>query len=231
MLTLLERDLPSVPNFFRNWYPVFLMPFLYKEVEVLAGYIGDWGLTRPVQQLEVAIFGGHPSIYLSEVIDSVFLSEYLHFCYLSHVLMVPAIAGYFYAIQNRAAFHELLLLFTVNCLVSYFFFSLYPVDSPFYLFASLDAKFSGYPFYDLVHYVADRGGARGGAFPSCHVSVTTVVWLVLWKWKRAAAVGLLPIMSGLVFATVYGRFHYVLDVLAGFFVAMTVVWLCRRLLI
>jgi membrane-associated phospholipid phosphatase len=74
----------------------------------------------------------------------------------------------------------------------------------------------------LVHFVSDRGGARGGAFPSAHTSVACIVWLVAWTRDRHLAYWLTPLVGGILVATIYGRFHYVLDVVAGVLLAVTV---------
>jgi hypothetical protein len=74
-----------------------------------------------------------------------------------------------------------------------------------------------------------RGGARGGAFPSAHVSGALVVSLVAWRHQRRLAYLLVPITAGVVIATVYGRFHYALDTLAGAGLAIAVVAAYRYL--
>ena len=58
--------LPAAVRFLHDWYPIFLFPVLYKEVEWLAMAFGDWRLTEVLQQIEVAAFNGHPSLYLSQ---------------------------------------------------------------------------------------------------------------------------------------------------------------------
>jgi membrane-associated phospholipid phosphatase len=52
-------------------------------------------------------------------------------------------------------------------------------------------------------------------FPSGHTMITTVVLLVAWKRARRVFWFLLPIGTGLVLSTVYCRYHYGVDVLAG----------------
>jgi membrane-associated phospholipid phosphatase len=220
-LRRLPKGLSPILEFFRYWYPIFLFPLLYKEVEFLAADFGNWGLTEPIRQLEVTLFAGHPSLYLSELLPWWPLSEVLHFCYISHVLLLPALAGYWYH-TNRSAFYELLFLVTVTISSSYLFFILFPVDSPYYLAPPLKEPLSSHFFYQLVHFVSDRGGARGGAFPSTHVSMTTVLWLTAWVRQRPIALWATPVALGLIFATVYGRFHYVLDVIAGLALAAAV---------
>jgi membrane-associated phospholipid phosphatase len=230
-LRSLPPRLPAVMGFLRDWYPAIAFPFLYKEVEPLARAAGNWSLTLPLQRLEASLFLGQPSRYLSERLPSVLLSESLHFCYLSYILLVPVIGGIWYFRSHpkgRAAFHELLFLVSVTYAVSYLFYSLFPVDSPFYLSAPPGPPFEGHFFYDLVHFLSSRGGARGGAFPSSHVSVSTVVLLVAWRRQRSWLAWLLPIYAGLVFATVFGRFHYAVDVLAGWTLALAIVATYRR---
>ena len=226
-LRFLPERLPALAQFFRDWYPAIAFPVFYREVELLANAFGNWGLTAPLQRLEVGLFRGHPSHYLSEHLDSVVFSEYLHFCYFSYLWLFPVVAGIWYFTGKRSAFQELIFLVSITFATSYVFYILFPVDSPFYLSEPLREPLSGNFFYELVHFVAARGGARGGAFPSSHVSISTVIVLVTMKYQPRWLSWLLPIYFGLVFATVYGRFHYALDVVAGWALAFSVVGLYR----
>ena len=228
-LLMLNRAKPSsgILRVMRDWHPLMLFPLLYKEVELLAPVLGDWRLTAAIPAWESALFAGQPSLYLSERLAFVPLSEYLHFCYLSYAVVIPSVAAYWYVSRREAAFGELLLLLTTVLLGSYLFFILLPVDSPYYLSPRLGPPLSGHFFFDLVHQVSARGGARGGAFPSAHVSGAVVVSLVAWRHQRRLAYLLVPITVSVMIATVYGRFHYVLDALAGAALAIAVVMAYR----
>jgi membrane-associated phospholipid phosphatase len=230
-LLILNRGIPAagILGVIRDWHPLLLFPLLYKEVELLAAAMGDWRLTSAIPGWESALFAGQPSLYLSERLAFVPLSEYLHFCYLSHVIVIPAVAAYWYVSGRRAAFGELLLMLSTVLLGSYLFFILLPVDSPYYLSERLGPPLSGHFFIDLVHQMSARGGARGGAFPSAHVSGAVVVSLVAWRHQRRLAYLLIPFAGSVMIATVYGRFHYVLDALAGAALAIAVVVAYRYL--
>lgn len=223
----LPERLPAIAQFFRDWYPAIAFPIFYQEVDLLAGAFGNWTLTESLRRLEVGLFRGHPSHYLSEHLDWVVLSEYLHFCYFSYLWLFPVIGGIWYFTGKRSAFQELIFLVTVTFATSYVFYILFPVDSPFYLSEALRDPLAGNFFHDLVHALASRGGARGGAFPSSHVSISTVILLVTLKYQPRWLYWLVPIYLGLVFATVYGRFHYAVDVFAGWALAFAVVGLYR----
>ena len=209
-------------KFLHDWYPVLVFPLLYKEVEFLAAAFGDWGLSQPIRSLEANLFQGHPSLYLSEQWSWVPLSEYLHFCYFSFMVMLPVVGGYWYGRGQLLAFRELLLLAGVAFYGSYLFFILFPVDSPFYLADPPDGPIADYFFYNLVHEISSLGGARGGAFPSTHMTVSIIVLGVAWKRQRRIAYLLLPMVLGVAVATVYGRFHYLLDTIAGVALGVTI---------
>ncbi len=56
-------------------------------------------------------------------------------------------------------------------------------------------------------------------FPSGHTMMTTVVLLVAFRRERRIFWILLPFAVGLILSTVYCRYHYVVDVLAGLVLA------------
>lgn len=226
LLPFAPKRLPGPVQLIRDWYPVPLFLLFYKEVEVFAGCFGNWGLTEIIRQAEEHVFRGQPSIFLIERYNWAVLSEYLHFCYFFHNIQILLIGGYWYA-TRRPVFREMLFLLSAVLCLSYIFYILYPVDSPFYLADAPGGPVAGHFFYQLVHFVADRGGARGGAFPSSHVSVSLVIWLTAWYRQRRLALILSPITLGLVVATVYGRFHYVMDLIAGFGLALLIVGFYR----
>jgi membrane-associated phospholipid phosphatase len=55
------------------------------------------------------------------------------------------------------------------------------------------------------------------------VSGAIVMMLVAWRHQRRLAYLLAPIIVGLMVATVYGRFHYVLDTAAGLVLGLAAV--------
>jgi membrane-associated phospholipid phosphatase len=227
VLTFLILSRPAGPRsgwarFLADWYPAFLFLPLYKEVEVLAAALGNWSLTRTVQAAELGLFGAHLSIRLSQQYPYLWLSEALHLCYLSYVVLIPAVGGYWYFTGRREAFQQMLFLVAIGYFVSYLFFICYPVDSPYYLFNSLSGPLAQGRIFRLVHFVSDRAGARGGAFPSSHVTISTLVLLTAWARQRSLGYILLPSVVGIYVATVYGRFHYGVDVIAGWLLALAV---------
>lgn len=60
-------------------------------------------------------------------------------------------------------------------------------------------------------------------FPSGHVEVTLIVLFFAWKYHRPLFWFLLPVGATMVFATIYLRYHYVVDVVAGAVLALVII--------
>lgn len=70
---------------------------------------------------------------------------------------------------------------------------------------------------------------RRNCFPSGHTMVTIAVLVEAARRSRRTFLGFLPFALGLVLATVAGRYHYVVDVLAGIALVVLVVGAARAL--
>ena len=78
----------------------------------------------------------------------------------------------------------------------------------------------------IAHDVVPRSRGSDGRSPrplSCGRDGAVVVSLVAWRHQRRLAYLLVPITGSVIIATVYGRFHYVLEMLAGAAIAIVVV--------
>ena len=80
-------------------------------------------------------------------------------------------------------------------------------------------------FFGLVRGAQDIGEFPTAAFPSSHVSITTILLILAFKESRALGFCLLPISLLLYGATVYIQAHYVIDAIVGFITAFPVYFL------
>jgi len=71
--------------------------------------------------------------------------------------------------------------------------------------------------------------SRRNCFPSGHTMVTIAVLVEAARRSRGTSLGFLPFALGLVLATVFCRYHYVVDVLAGLVLAFVVGGLARAI--
>jgi len=128
-------------------------------------------------------------------------------------------------------FDDLLFTSAVAYYISYLGFILFPVEGPrFALVSSYQVEINGGFFTSLAHGLIDVAGIRGGAMPSSHVAVALVVLVYARRHHRILYYVLSPLIASLLISTVYGRFHYISDVVAGLLVGGGSILLCDRLI-
>lgn len=212
----------------RSLLPILLFPLLYHGTGRLNIGLPVWVLDLPLESLEVSLFHGHPSLYLSRLAPWLLLSEFLHLSYVSFYLLVPCLPlALFLERRERLQSYVVFMICTCFsvCLVSFIWF---PVTSPLYKFPHIGPPLSKGFFMRFAHAISGRGGVVGGAFPSSHAALTVLNLLLAARWERRVFwVTLVPSL-GLLVATVYGRYHYALDTIAGTLLGVLVCALLGR---
>lgn len=204
----------------RAWLPLLLGPFLYWELRWLIPGLGHAHQDAMVIAWEHSLFPSDPSRTLAERFYHPAASELLHFAYASYygiVLVPPALL---YLRAKREEYAQTLLTLSLVYAVCFITFMLFPVDGPRFLHGPAAAPPG--PIRDAVLSLLDSASARGTAFPSSHVAAAVVASVCALRFQpwigRLAAV----LTALLIVGTVYGGFHYGVDVLAGLIVGALV---------
>jgi membrane-associated phospholipid phosphatase len=77
------------------------------------------------------------------------------------------------------------------------------------------APLEGGTLTSAIEFIERFGRVHGGAFPSAHVAGSMVALLAARRYKAWLFWICLPFFLSMCVATVYGRYHYIADVLAG----------------
>lgn len=204
-----------------SWMPLLLIFYFYQSAGVLSRSLHSKTFDNCIIDFEKKIFGKYyPCLWLSDQLDFYWLSEYLHFCYFSYFLLLYGIPFYFYIHQQYYLFYQFEYAQLLVLLPSFLMHSLVPVLSPRTIYEKIPDALRRGPLYRLVHHAVTMGSAEGTAFPSTHVGTGTLVILVSLYFHTPFFLMVIPIALGLVLATIYGRFHYVVDLIAGVVMAL-----------
>lgn len=212
-----RRPLPSGrwARLLRIVYPVALTPALYAELAALNRILTDGYLDATVQAWEAALFGGQPSVWLSSTLPWFPLSEFLHLGYVAYYLIVPIALVGVYVTRGSAAVHRAAFAVAATFYLCYIVFTFFPVAGPRYAFDPIAGPLSEGTLYGLVHSILEGGSSKGTAFPSSHIAASAAAILAAgredarWFWLL-----LVPELA-LAVGTVFGRFHYAIDAVAG----------------
>ena len=117
--------------------------------------------------------------------------------------------------------------YSIGYVISIFF----PVEAPFFgmRWLQLPALVGG-PATGLIDFIEKWGRVRGGAFPSGHVLGSFVALLGAWCYRRRLFWVFLPCFIAMCVSTIYGRYHYIADILAGILVGAVAFILAKRLM-
>jgi membrane-associated phospholipid phosphatase len=220
MLFVLPRLRPTGwPAFVRDWIPVLLPPLFYAEVARLNQVLGSGYHDRAIQAIEGALFvssaGVQPGAALRTLMPWPAVGEYLHFSYFAYYLLLPLLAGVLYYRGGIREFRYVVTTVLATFYVCFLCFILFPVAGPWYRLPHPSPRAIGEFFPHLVHLVLARAASKGAAFPSSHVAVAVVIWLLAWRFARRVFWLFAAIVPTLVIGTIYGGFHYAIDVAAG----------------
>lgn len=223
LVLLTRRESGPVGRTFRELYPLFLLPALYSELDILNA--GTTPVHDPtVQHWELLLFGTQISREWWQMAPSRFWSTLLHAAYLSYYLIISAPALYFAWRGDRAAVRRFVLVVMVTFVLCYLIFIFFPVAGPYYTFPRPAAWFTDNLPARLVYQALATGSSFGAAFPSSHVAAALAATLSAARVSRTLGLLLLVPTLLLTVGVVYCQMHYGVDALAGLAIGGLVAW-------
>jgi membrane-associated phospholipid phosphatase len=177
--------------------------------------------------LDLRLFGGSANVWLERFARPA-LTELLSACYLLFfpLLLVSCVRYFFWHKERLEGFFA--GLFTVYG-VGFLGYLLVPAAGPYLAFPELfDVPLLGGPITRLNQTLVAAGSNRVDVFPSLHCAVSTYILAYSFRHQRREFWLLLLPIAGLCVATLYLRYHYLVDVLSGFLLAGLGLCIARR---
>lgn len=227
-LVLIAWRFANPLRFARDWIPLGLLLFAYRQM--------DW-FTDPPRRIDLETLwrGWDTKLlvdwHLQAAIESAgpLIPELLELCYLLIYAVGPLTVAALYLTHRREYVDRALLLTLGGTLLSYAFFPYFPTAPPRAIFAMpTPAVQTALRHVNL--WIVNGAGIGSSVFPSAHVSgaFSAAFALILylpraskWKWGVLVYAGVVAI------ATVYGRYHYAADAVAGIGVSLVALGLAN----
>jgi membrane-associated phospholipid phosphatase len=197
---------------------------IYKSANELQQVFFSWQDDR-VLALEKAILGFQPLVDVQKYYSPA-LNEWMFFVYVAYVVIYPLLGAIIFFKHGEDANEDYLFQLGLVNLVCGLGFVLFPVASPMnwgkirtLLTEPLTAGFFG----SVAEWIRVNVHQPGGSIPSPHCAVATVMWFMSLKYTRRGFLWLAPIMLSLYVSTVYGRFHYLTDMIVGIAAGLLVI--------
>lgn len=224
-----EATASSVVGVVRDWFPFAFFLFSYELLRlsifpsVLPGDRDGWLLA-----IDRSFFGETPAVFLERFIRPA-LTDVLVAAYSLHLVLPPALAIWLYQVDRRL-FRFFLLTIMVIGVLGPIGYATVPGVGPKRAFPELFHQGLDGGLYVPVHEALEAVRFPRDVFPSLHVGISSIV--LFFAYRRRRAVGhalLLPVTLNWI-STIYLRYHYAIDVVAGWAVAALAILIAWGLL-
>lgn len=215
----------------RDWVPLALLLTAYREMDLFS--VTDKARILENQWLlwdRVYLYDRGFSEWV-EVLGPVFptLLE------LSYVLVYSVgflAVGALYIARRPHRVDQFLIVYLTGTVLSYALFPFFPSDPPRVVFAGADLPGYLTPIRRFNLALVGGYGIHSSVFPSAHVSAAFSAAWGLVKFlpeHRGAGLAMAVYAASVAIATVYGRYHYGVDALAGIAVSLIALAVAARM--
>jgi membrane-associated phospholipid phosphatase len=244
--TLRGRTASKFIRIIHDWYiapAVFLtfkqLYYLIKPIHLGADY-DDWLILA-----DRWLFGVDPTVWLYRFAHPV-ITEVLMIAYTLFYLLFLIIGYEFYRRGERATFHLFMFTCVYGFLLSYLGYFTLPAVGPRFTihdFAALERELPGLWLTPHLRWFVNVGESipmgvpndvaialtQRDVFPSGHTMMTLVLIYYAWHYRERVRWFVTVTGALLIVATVYQRYHYVVDLIAGSLFMLFCVWSAPRL--
>jgi len=202
--------------FYNIIFPILCVLLIFDSLEWVVHYINPEDVDPVLIKLDYMIFGNHPTIMLEKVMNPL-LTDLLQISYTSYYFIPISFGIVLFLNGQKREFNRTLFLILFCFYLSYLGYILFPALGPRFTIDHLQSvKFQGLLITEPIQELLNRlEGIKRDAFPSGHTAVTLVVLYLAYRFDQRFFRIFLPIVVSLIFSTVYCRYHYVVDVIAG----------------
>jgi membrane-associated phospholipid phosphatase len=214
----------------RDWLPLVAVILAYREMDWFTPAYHDHHLEATWIVWDRQLLHQFGLQRLIELPGPI-IAWILEFSYLLVYTVGPFSLAVLYCLHKTERSQQFLLLYLVGTLFSYGCFPYFPSEPPRTVYPGADMPTILTWFRKSNLSVVGNYGIHSSVFPSAHVSSAFSAAFGMLRAlpeRRSFGIGLLIYGSLVAIATVYGRYHYAVDAVAGVGIAVLARQLTRR---
>jgi membrane-associated phospholipid phosphatase len=234
LLLWLSRNMENpVVDFIRAFYPLAAMLFFYKEIGLLVHQYFDWTLDEGLIAVddELGMIGRRVWNFQQFYPPVRLLNEFFSVGYSFYFILMPLSALVIYFKAPLEKFRAFMFSLSLTYYLCYLLFIFLPAESPRFYMPGLRNALQGYWVADWLQAAVEKNAFPGGSFPSSHIAASIICIMAypyLGRFKNLVLFLTIALFAG----TIYGRYHYFVDVAAGAVVGTAIYfggpWLEKR---
>jgi len=221
-----------------RWYCYLIILLIFKEIYRMVHPIHSTDYDQLLIAIDRWMFGVNPTQWIGQFAHP-FLTEVLQIAYFSYYILFIILGVELYRRYAIQDFDKAAFMIVYGFYLSYIgYFALPGVGPRFTLhdFSSLETDLPGLWLTPFLRSIINAGESipqshidamnlvQRDVFPSGHTQLTIIVMTLGFRYRLKARWLLLALGSLLIVATVYLRYHYVVDLIAGASLAWFTLW-------
>lgn len=211
----------KILKFLRVFLGVVFALVVYENLQVAIYHIS------PVDQDAALLFYDQLFFYKGNLFVSLqsyihpLLTEWLNFAYISFFFYLPIFGMYFFIKDNLVEWARLTFILILCLFVGYILYIFFPAVGPGVYFSELFNKnLDGSFITNMTNVIVNTQGYAKGTFPSLHIACSTIYIYFAYRNSKILFWFFAPVIISLWVSTVYLRHHYIIDVFAGYCLAI-----------
>ncbi|MFC2085039.1 phosphatase PAP2 family protein [Bacteroidota bacterium] len=225
------------------WYLVPMIFLCFKEIFFMLKPIRQIDYDEILINIDRFIFSTDPTYALFSI-SNPYLTELLQIVYATFFFL-PIILGIELLLTNKEKeFHYTTFCIMLGFFLSYIGYFLVPAIGPRFTlheFAATNNELPGLFLTNYLREIVNLGESipsgtidpaeivQRDVFPSGHTQMTLLVMYLSLKFKAKTRYFFIPNGTLLIFSTVYLRYHYVIDLIAGFLFMILTLMIGKRI--
>lgn len=222
------RWIKALLDFLRETLPFLFCISIYTNMHDMIHLVNPNDVDASLIAWDQYLLGFQPAIYLESFITPE-LTDFMYFSYSSFLIYIIMFTMYLYVRKNNTAFRETLVSVILTFYIGYIGYVIFPAVGPKFTMSHLfETSLSGSFITDRLSFLMNyeiSEYTRRDCFPSLHNGVIFLILLFAFKHQKRYAFLFLPFAIALFISTLYLRYHYFVDMIAGFLLAIIVFYL------
>lgn len=221
---LIKKTTPwgAFTNAFLYRLTLFAAVFLsYFQLREILPAVSERAVDAQIYSFDLRVFGFEPSMVWDKFVNPS-TTEWFAFFYFGYFAVLAVhVLPFVFAVNNERLISQFAIgIFTVFCCAHTLYMAV-PGYGPYrYLAADFHHELTGGTFWGLVRETVDAAGAQKDIFPSLHTAAPTFFAIFSFRHRdRLPFKYTWPIVSfcvsQIIIATMFLRWHYLVDICAG----------------
>ncbi len=208
----------GVAKYFLLAYPLIFFFVLFESFYMILPYFNLNRYDEALANIDFAMFGVHPTVWIEQW-NRPWLTDLFYSLYIFYFPMPLFILVWLYKRQRFIDLDKSVWILMLTYYGAYVGYFIVPAAGPrFYeplmhlQKTNLDGLVLAVPIRTFINFM---GPNKLDAFPSLHAGISFTTLLLMGKFNRRMFWIFVPIITGIMIALVYCRYHYVIDMIAG----------------